>query len=174
MNIQKEKLKILEDLKDVETILDIGCGKGELVNYFLNLNKNVLGIDKKNLEISHQNFNFLNLDIRDYSFDKTFDLIICSLFLHFFMPSGARFLIKKMQENTNINGYNFLVCLSDKDGFSKNNFSHFYPNLDGILSLYSKNWKVVKTFQGESGLEEHDGLKPHKHDVIMVLMQKNK
>lgn len=171
MNVQKEKLNIMEAVGKVETVLDVGCGNGEMLNYFLEKGCSVCGIDKKEQNISNPKFRFIQQDIREYKFEEKFDLVICSAFLHFFMPVGANYLIKKMQESTNDKGYNLLVCMSSKDKLFEKNPTHFYTTLEE-LSLIYKDWEIVKKIEGETEKEDHDGIGEHTHNLILVLFRK--
>ena len=62
-------------------VLDLGCYPGSWVQYLLNLNCNVCGIDLK--EVKNLNFKFIKKDVYDDSIfddlDKDFDVIISDL-----------------------------------------------------------------------------------------------
>ncbi|MCK5149307.1 methyltransferase domain-containing protein [Candidatus Pacearchaeota archaeon] len=162
--------KYLGDLK-VDSVLDLGCGKGFKSLRFAKKGIQVIGIDKKDFEIKQKCFEFKQEDISKFEFEKKYDLIITSLVLHFFNKEKAIELIKKIQSNTNDKGYNFLICMSNKDDCSKDRFKNFYPDLDLIKKIYS-DWKIVKVNQGFTDYEEHDNLEKHGHNLIIVLVQK--
>ncbi|VVB78138.1 Trans-aconitate 2-methyltransferase [uncultured archaeon] len=158
----------IRDLNPKE-VLDLGCGKGRISLMFLKKGSNVVGVDKKTNEICQKNFKFINSDILDFKIDKKYDLIIASLVLHFLEKSDAIRIIRDIKENTSENGYNLLLCLSKKDDFYKK--GNFYPDLDEVKKIYS-DWKIVKSTQDFTPIEEHGGLKPHRHNIVFVLAKK--
>ncbi len=150
-------------------VLDIGCEKGKISLRFTEMGANVTGVDKREEKYNHEKFNFVHQDIRDFKFNKTYDLIIASFVLHFLNNSEAIEIIKKIKDNTEIGGYNFLVCLSKKDGFYKK--ENFYPDSNELKKMYS-SWKIIKFNQGFTPIEEHGNFKPHRHNLIFMLAKK--
>ncbi|MFH0711768.1 MAG: methyltransferase domain-containing protein [archaeon] len=157
----------------VSEVFDIGCGDGFMSKYFLELGSRVTGIDSINKPlIKNKNFKFLDKDIRDYKFIKKFDLNICSLFLHFFTKEGANYLLKKIKENTKSGGYNLLICMTNKDNFSKYKPTNFYPSSSDLIKLYS-DWNLISIVSGETEKENHGNLGEHYHNLVFALFQKN-
>jgi len=118
INVKDLTGKYLDNLR-VDSVLDLGCGKGKKSLRFSLRGVPVVGIDKKPFLTKQKNFNFVQADIKDFEFKEKYDLIIASLILNFFKKEKAVEIIKRMKEHTNKNGYNFLICLSREDGFSK-------------------------------------------------------
>lgn len=170
VNVKELTTEYLDDLK-VNSVLDLGCGKGFKSLRFAKKGIKVIGVDKRDFEIDQKCFEFRKEDISKFEFNKKYDLIITSLVLHFFSKENAIEFIKKIQLNTNKKGYNFLICMSNKDDCSKDRPENFYPDLDLIKELYT-DWKIVKIDQGFTDYEEHDGLERHRHNLIIVLVQK--
>ena len=100
MNLAKDQLHntdiylidqiIKGNFDDFNTVLDVGCGKGRNISYFLNNDFDVFGIDKNPSRIEevrqlpNANFdNFKVAELENIPFDKKFDLIICNAVLHF-------------------------------------------------------------------------------------------
>ena len=150
-------------------ILDIGCGEGGISLKLLERGALVTGVDKKSVNIADKNFNFVHKDIRDFKFEKEYDLIIASLVLHFLSNSEAAKIIEDVKNHTKDEGYNLIVCLSNEDGFC--NREKFYPTLSEIKELYS-GWRVVRSDQGFTEMEEHGNYGPHNHNIILMLLQK--
>ncbi len=150
-------------------VLDLGCGNGKISLRFAEIGANVTGVDKREEKYTHEKFNFVHQDIRDFIFNKEYDLIIASFVLHFLSNSEALEIIRNIKIHTEIGGYNFLICLSEKDDFY--NKEKFYPDSNELKRLYS-GWKIIKFNQGFTPIEEHDDLKPHKHNLIFMLAKK--
>ncbi len=89
MTIEELRIKriaeaILPFLENESSILDIGCGNGDL-GYFLKKNRKISyhGVDI--LEINSKNNNFITKSDMPYPFDdKSFDIVILILTLHHF------------------------------------------------------------------------------------------
>ena len=162
-----QKQLVHEYLKNLKpkSVLDLGCGKGKKSLRFAEKEIVVTGVDKKDIKINQRNFKFIHEDIRDFKFKEKYDLIIASLVLHFFRKEKAIEIIRKMQKNTNLKGFNFLICMSDKDDLSKENPEKFYPTLKELKELY-KDWEIIKSSQDFTGYEEHSILKSHRHNLI--------
>jgi len=156
---------------NVNSVLDLGCGKGFKSLRFARKGVSVLGVDKRDFEIKQDCFEFRQEDIYKFEYKKKYDLIITSLVLHFFEKEKAIEIIKKMQSNVSEKGYNFLICMSDEDNGAKVKKDNFYPDLNLIKEIYS-GWDMIKVDNGFTDYEEHDGLERHRHNLIMVLFQK--
>ena len=167
----KRDFLIFLSKQPIKKILDLGCGKGLMAKFFNKTQVEVLGIDIKETSQSYENFKFLRGDIRKESFGVENDLIIASNILHFFKSDESLNLIRKMQIATANKGYNFLVCLSDQDEFSKTNPEKFYPNLKKLSEIYNE-WNLIKSVDDKTELEEHDELPPHHHHILFLIFQK--
>lgn len=157
--------------QDLKNILDLGCGKGRLSLRFAEKGIKVTGIDNKQIPISQNNFNFICQDIRNFEFKEKYGLIIASLVLHFFKKEKAIKIIGEIKEKTKDDGFNLLICLSNKDDFSKQKPDNFYPNEKELKEIYS-DWKIINLNQDFTEFEEQDNLKPHQHNIIFMLAKK--
>ncbi len=156
--------------RPVKKVLDLGCGKGLMSKFFSKKSK-VISIDKKNnLFETTPNFEFIEEDIRNIEFGKDNDLIIASLILHFFDKKESVNIIKRMKNATSNLGYNFLICMSNKDNLSNQNPNNFYPSLEELKKIYS-GWKIIKQLQGFTEYEVHRNSDPHKHNLIFIIFQ---
>jgi len=176
INLNKEIEKILNFLKkeDIKSALDLACGRGRISLPLLKNDVKIDGIDIIENRIESKNFNYIRDDVRKFQFKKKYDLIIASLFSHFFEKNESKNLIEKIIGNKKSGGFNFLICLSDEDGFSnKNNLSKFYPSLRELKEFYM-GWKIIFERRGDTPIENHDSLGPHKHNLIILLMEKGK
>jgi len=130
----------------------------------------VIGIDKVDYGIAAENFKFIKKKVEEYVFKSRFDLIICSLVLHFLEKKDAIDLIKKIQYNTIKGGYNLLICLCHKDKGADNYPYKYYPQIEDVLRLYS-NWEIIEKKQDILFPVEHNG-NIHQHHVIFLFVKK--
>jgi tellurite methyltransferase len=158
--------------QNIKKVLDLGCGNGRVSLRFAKNKISVTGVDKQPLDIKQENFNFLCQDVKEFEFKEKFDLIIASLILHFLDKEKAFELIKKMQKNTNEKGYNFFICLSNKDDSANKRPNNFFPTISELKELYS-DWELIKEVQDYTDYEKHDNLPKHKHNLIFLIFRKN-
>jgi SAM-dependent methyltransferase len=173
INLKEAKWNFLKELsnKNLIKILDLGCGKGFMSKFFKGENVKIVGIDIKESLDNSGNFNFIRGDIRKEGFGKENDLVIASLILHFFEKEEALQIIERAKNATSNLGYNFLICMSNKDKLAEGNPKKFYPPLEEIKEIY-KNWILIKEVEDFTEIEDHDNLGPHQHGLILVLFQK--
>lgn len=150
-------------------VLDLGIGKGRCSKRFLQKGSAVTGVDLVNPNIS--GIDFFQSDIRDFDFNQKYDLIIASFVLHFLKLDVSKNIIKKMKEATGSEGYNFILTMNKKDELFKTRKEDFYLDKEELEKLYS-GWEIVRSGDFETDVEEHDGLKPHKHNISFILAKK--
>ena len=105
-----------------KSVLDVGCGKGRNLVYFLQNNFDVYGLDanEQNIKSTQQllpNSNIKNFKIglaEDIPFDNSFDVIICNAVLHF-AKSKTHFeeMLNEMWGKLNKEGILFIRLASD-------------------------------------------------------------
>ena len=147
-------------------VLDLGCGKCNFSRKFIEKNIPVIGVDKEPATESHDNFTFVQQDIRDFKFEPKYDIIIGTGILHFLKKEEAHQLIKKMQENTLSGGFHFLICMSNEE--EPNNKIHFYPDKEILNKLYS-GWEII---HNTPCLSKEHGEPKHQHKMIIFLAKK--
>ncbi len=173
ISVKRLTSEYLDNLDDINSVLDLGCATGRKSLRFAKKGIEVTGIDKREIEITQDNFTFVKEDIRKLDFKKNYDLIIVSLVLHFMKKEKAIETIQKTQKNTGLKGYNFFICMSDQDNFSKEKPDNFYPTIEKLKELYHESkWKIVRSSQGFTDWEEHDNLPKHRHNLILLLARK--
>ena len=167
----KELIGEYLDKLNVNSVLDVGCGKGGVSLRFARRGIKVTGIDRKDFEIKNENFNFVLGDIKDFGFKEKYDLIVVSFFLHFFEYKEAIEIIRKIQVNTNKKGFNFLVCLNNLDDLAKQKPNNFYPSFNELEKLY-EGWEIVRKDQILTELKNHNNLEEHRHNTLLFLAKK--
>lgn len=149
------------------SILDLGCGKCKFSQIFINKGIKVVGVDKESTMKSKNNFTFIRKDIGKFKFNEKYDLMVGIGILHFLKRGDAHKLIKKMQKNTFLKGFHFLICMSKEE--KPNNKIHFYPNKEELNKLYF-GWNII---HNTSCLSKKHGKTMSQHKMIVLLAEKN-
>ncbi|NLW48253.1 MAG: class I SAM-dependent methyltransferase [Firmicutes bacterium] len=118
-------------LKEGSTILDLGCGPGNIVKFLVNQDKGykILGVDlsPKMLKIARQNVpteQFIIGDIRHLQMERKFDAVIVSFCMIHLNDDEAIGLLGKTYDLLNAKGYLYLSFMSGgTPGFDKASFS---------------------------------------------------
>ncbi len=170
----KKAIEIMKEcfiLLRPKEVLDLGCGNCKFSKKFLKKGANLTGVDKRDFKATLKGVNFINQDIRDFNFDKKYDLVFISMILHFLKREEAKKILKNVQKNTSIGGFNFLINMSDKEACKKENKNYFYPSIENLIDLYD-GWEIIKKEYCLSKKHSHNGLKPHEHKIILLLARK--
>lgn len=154
-------------------ILEIGCGEGMNLLYlsgqgFLNidafdLSENAItkltrAADRRNLKI-----NAWVQDLRNFEFEKQYDLVISFGTLHFVQKADWKSLLLKAKENTNTGGIHIIQIFTNTVPASPD-IAPFAVGLadDGeIKSLYD-DWDIMQ-FKSYTFEDEHPGVPKHFH-----------
>jgi len=151
---------------DPTSVLDLGCGKCAFSQRFIDKGITVIGVDKKGVTKSHDNFTFVQQNILNFNFEPKYDLMIGTGILHFLEKEDVHKLIKKMQENTLPRGFHFLICMSNEE--KPNDEIHFYPNKEVLSKLYS-GWEII---HNTPCLSKKHGKTMQQHKMIILLAKK--
>ena len=105
------------DKKELITIVDIGCGNGDMLRYVADFgiknsyNFNLIGIDAnaftinhaENLSKNYSNITYNCLDIFTKQFDELkYDIVLCTLTLHHFKGNEIKQLVSQFYTNSKI------------------------------------------------------------------------
>ena len=105
------------DKKNEYTIVDVGCGNGDMLRYIEDFGKNngytfkLIGVDAndftiayaKKLSANYTNINYLCEDIFDKSFDALqYDIVLCTLTLHHFKEDEILNLMQIFYKNSRV------------------------------------------------------------------------
>lgn len=139
-------------------------------------------IEKLNSIITQNKLNIRTIieDLRLFKFFQSFDIILCFTVLQLFNLLEIEEVIKKIQDNTNIDWINAITS------FTKNNPNKQcpYPNKDWIhqpyylfdnneLKKYYENWEILYYDEYETPYHNHwENQDQHKHDMVSLIAKK--
>ena len=82
-------------------------------------------------------------DINSASIGQEYDFIVSTVVLMFLQADRIPEIIKNMQEQTTVGGYNLIVCAMDTEDYPCSvNFPFTFK--EGELADYYKDWELVK------------------------------
>ena len=139
----EEIVNLLNPQKD-ETILDLGCGTGDLTKKISDSAQHVVGLDNSNEMIQtakekYSNITFLNSDGQDFQLDYVFDAVFSNAVLHW-IPEADK-VIKNINKHLRIGG-RFVAEFGGKDCVNRiisaltdilDNEKIIYPKIDDML-----------------------------------------
>ena len=177
--------------KDVATIapkiklpakaLDLGCGEGRNALYLAGfcfetsaLDISVSGIQKLNTVAGELrlNINAVVCDMRQYTFNKTFDLIVCEGCLHLIKHEEWSKIILKMKNSTASGGYNLVGIFTDEAPEPEDQRGLMVGLFkEGELFSYYQDWQVIdsRTYAFE---HTHPNGPTHKHAGNNIVARK--
>lgn len=169
------------NMKPGLSALDLGCGEGRNALYLASIgfvttavDISESGIDKLNTVADEQNLKIdaLVCNMRDYGFDKEFDLIVCLGCLHLIKQDEWQSVIANMKQATSKGGLHVVGVLTDtipepedQRGLMVGLFR------DGELYSYYKDWDIIQTKSSEFEDEHPDGPR-HKHSANSIIAKR--
>ncbi|MDB1144896.1 MAG: SAM-dependent methyltransferase TehB [Alcaligenaceae bacterium] len=149
-----EAYELIKHIQEGE-LLDLGCGSGRNALFFAEHGFKVTAFDRnpnavnnlKNIAIQeHLKINAFVHDANLAQIQGSFDAIFSSVVLMFLDSQRIPDIIRNMQESTNPNGYNLIVCAMDSDDYpmSRYQLPFQFGFKTGELKAYYKDWELVK------------------------------
>lgn len=134
--------------------LDVGCGQGRNSLY---LNQqgyevdawdvNPQSLQKLQQIIEAEGIEKIHVQQRDLNADRSitgkYDFICCTVVMMFLEAQTVKPLIAQMQQATNVNGYNLIVCAMDTPDIPVQPDFPFSFKAGELSALY-EGWKIVK------------------------------
>lgn len=134
--------------------LDVGCGQGRNTLYLSqhgfevdawDVNENSL--QKLRQIIQSEQIDNIQVQQRDLNADPSitgrYDFICCTVVMMFLQAKTVKPLIAQMQQATNINGFNLIVCAMDTPDIpAQPDFPFTFKQ--GELSTLYEGWKIIK------------------------------
>ncbi len=133
-------------------VLDLGCGRGRNSLYL-----NLLGFDVTAVDHNPESITFLNriieqenlsidahtYDIHNACLKSQYDFIISTVVMMFLQADRIPDIIKNMQQQTKVGGYNLIVCAMDtKEYPCTQPFPFAFKESE--LKNYYQGWELVK------------------------------
>ena len=134
--------------------LDVGCGQGRNSLYLSQQDfevdawdVNPQSLQKLQQIIEAEGIQKIHLQQRDLNADPSiagrYDFICCTVVMMFLEAPTVRPLIAQMQQATNVNGFNLIVCAMDTDTIPAQADFPFAFKAGELSALYD-GWKIVK------------------------------
>ena len=158
--------EVLEAMQTVQPCkaLDLGCGQGRNALFLAQHGFDVTAVDQNelSLEILQSIVEQEDLemsvglyDIHSASIGQTYDFIVSTVVLMFLQADRIPAIIKNMQEQTSVGGYNLIVCAMDTDDYPCSvNFPFTFK--EGELANYYKDWEFIKYNENPGHLHRRD------------------
>lgn len=184
INPNKTLTKFEHLLNKNADILEAGCGEGQNVLYlakngFHNIDAfdiSEAGISKlKRLCIQNGvDINAFVSDLREYRFNKKYDLIMSFAALCFVEKNTWKHFILDAKESTNTGGIHIMHIFTDEVPAS-DDIKPFAVGLahDGELKELYNDWEIL-SFQSYIFEDEHPGVPKHLHSVNKIAARKTK
>ncbi len=162
-----EVLAVTEHIKSGKA-LDLGCGGGRNSLYLQLLGFDVTAFDRNPMSISNlnqiidaeqlDNITAFVGDAHDANIEGNYDLIISTVVFMFLQGERIPAIIKNMQEHTNKDGYNLIVCAMDSEDYpmSRYQLPFGFGFKTGELLDYYKDWEIVKYNENVGHLHRTD------------------
>jgi tellurite methyltransferase len=134
--------------------LDVGCGQGRNALYLSqhgfevdawDINENSL--QKLRQIIQTEQIDNIQVQQRDLNADQSitgrYDFICCTVVMMFLEAQTVKPLIAQMQQATNVNGFNLIVCAMDTDDIPAQSDFPFTFKAGELSALY-ESWNIIK------------------------------
>ena len=137
--------------------LDVGCGQGRNALYLSQLSQHSFEVDAWDVNsnslqklqqiIDAEGIQKIHVQQRDLNADPsitgTYDFICCTVVMMFLEAKTVKPLIAQMQQATNVNGFNLIICAMDTDDIPvQPDFPFAFKT--GELSVLYDGWNIVK------------------------------
>ena len=166
--------------------LDVGCGQGRNALYLSQLSQHSFEVDAWDVNASSlqklqqiidaEGIQKIHVQQRDLNADPsitgTYDFICCTVVMMFLEAKTVKPLIAQMQQATNVNGFNLIVCAMDTPDIPAQADFPFAFKIGELSALY-EGWNIVKYNEDVGELHRVDAEgKRIKQQFATLLAQK--
>ncbi len=163
------------------SVLDVGCGDGKNVLYLaecgfndisaFDISESAIAKLKRLAERDGVKINCWVQDLREFEFDRKYDVIVSLGVLHFVPRSTWKRFIEKAKENTNPGGVH-IIQLFTKDLPPTKDIADYTVGMayDGEIREMYDDWEVLK-YQSYIFEEEHPGVPLHSHSSNKIVVK---
>lgn len=134
--------------------LDVGCGQGRNALYLSQhgFEVDAWDVNENSLQtlrqiIQSEQIDNIQVQQRDLNADQSitghYDFICCTVVMMFLEAQTVKPLIAQMQQATNVNGFNLIVCAMDTPDIPAQSDFPFTFKAGELSALY-EGWKIIK------------------------------
>ena len=164
------------------SVLDVGCGEGQNALYLAGLaqnkvdafdiSENAIAKLKRIASVQGRTLNAWAQDLRQFTFGKSYDLVMSFGTLHFVEKAHWRKLLQSAKDNTNSNGIHIIQIFTNVLPASPD-IAPFAAGLadDGELRELYGDWEILQ-FLSYTFEDEHPGVPKHLHSSNKIVAQK--
>lgn len=162
-------------------VLDVGCGEGRNSIYMAKLGHTVeafdlseAGVEKAVLlaEEAGVSVSFFPQDLKDFSFEKDYDVILSHGVLHLPKKTVRDDFILRAQKHTNSGGYHVIGIFTNRLPATPDNAPYTHSLFDvGELPAKYAGWEVVAHEEG-TFRDSHPGNIYHEHAFERIVARK--
>ncbi|HGJ5868707.1 SAM-dependent methyltransferase TehB [Arsenophonus nasoniae] len=166
LTLPHSEVCILSQITKPCKVLDLGSGRGRN-SFFLALQGyavTAMDINPQHInaiEIVKKTYDFKQIktaiyDINDHALTENYDIIISTVVLMFLQRNKIAKIIEDMQNHTNVDGYNLIVCAvkTDDTPYEILPFNSFLAPSE--LINYYKDWEIIKYNEEPGHLHKTD------------------
>ena len=166
----KQKFKLVEGLSSKKKVLDVGCGTGELLNYFKNNEWEVLGLEPdssaRKFGVENYGLNVEPLDYLDSIKSNSFPVIMMWHVLEHVYNLDEEIL--KIKDKLESGGY-LIVAVPNCDSYDARVYKENWAAYDLPRHLYHFRKKDIQTLFEKHGFML-EAIKPMKYDAYYISM----
>jgi tellurite methyltransferase len=154
----KPRKHVIDALKYVNgnNALDMGASIGNNTQLLLENGYKVVAVEPKYnnvAELDHlatPQLQIVQSSIEDYMSSDSFDLVVCTMVLHFLEPQDVAIAIAKLQQLTKVGGIDVVSVYTTANDTMPSAYKYFFKPRE--LKHYYKGWEMLDYVEGPSVL----------------------